>query len=42
MDGVFQMHHLAHAHNQLTTGSLGGGMDAKKMASANRQQAGEG
>ncbi len=42
MDGVFQMHHLAHAHNQLTTGHLGAGMDAKKMASANKKQAGEG
>jgi enoyl-CoA hydratase len=41
-DGVFHMHHLAHAHNQLTTGHLGAGMDAKKMASANKKQAGEG
>ena len=41
MDGVFHMHHLAHAHNQLTTGGLAAGMDAKAMASANKQQAGE-
>lgn len=42
MDGVFHMHHLAHAHNQLTTGSLAAGMGAKEMASANKAQAGEG
>ena len=34
MDGVFHMHHLAHAHNQLMTGNLVGGLDAKAMASA--------
>lgn len=42
MDGVFHMHHLAHAHNQLTTGHLVGGLEAKAMASANKKQAGEG
>ena len=42
MDGVFHMHHLAHAHNQLMTGHLVGGIDAKAMASANKKQAGEG
>ena len=41
MDAVFAMHHLAHAHNQLVTGSLGGGFDGKKMAAANKKQAGE-
>lgn len=41
MDGVFHMHHLAHAHNQLMTGHLVGGLDAKAMASANKKQAGE-
>jgi enoyl-CoA hydratase len=41
MDGVFHMHHLAHAHNQLMTGNLVGGMDAKAMANANKKQAGE-
>ncbi len=42
MDAVFHMHHLAHAHNQLVTGSLAGGFDGKKMAGANKRQAGEG
>ncbi|MCB4860202.1 enoyl-CoA hydratase [Sphingobium sp. PNB] len=42
MDGVFHMHHLAHAHNQLMTGNLVGGLDAKAMATANKKQAGEG
>ncbi|CAN5154699.1 enoyl-CoA hydratase [soil metagenome] len=42
MDGVFHMHHLAHAHNQLTTGSLTGGLGNKNMAKANKEQAGEG
>jgi enoyl-CoA hydratase len=42
MDGVFHMHHLAHAHNQLTTGALAAGMGAKEMAGANKNQAGEG
>ncbi|WP_336962657.1 enoyl-CoA hydratase [Sphingobium aquiterrae] len=42
MDGVFHMHHLAHAHNQLMTGHLVGGLDAKAMAAANKKQAGEG
>ncbi len=41
MDGVFHMHHLAHAHNQLMTGHLVGGLDAKAMASANKKQAGD-
>ena len=39
MDGVFHMHHLAHAQNQLLTGNLVGGIDAKAMAAANKQQA---
>jgi enoyl-CoA hydratase len=39
MDAVFHMHHLAHAHNQLVTGDLVGGMGAKEMASANKAQA---
>lgn len=42
MDGVFHMHHLGHAHNQLVSGTLTGGMGAKAMASANKAQAGEG
>jgi len=39
MDGVFHMHHLAHAHNQLVHGNLVGSMDAKSMAAANKAQA---
>ena len=39
MDSVFHMHHLAHAHNQLVSGSLTGGMGAKEMAGANKKQA---
>lgn len=39
MDSVFHMHHLAHAHNQLVSGDLTGGMGAKEMASANKAQA---
>ncbi|MBP8671446.1 MAG: enoyl-CoA hydratase [Sphingobium sp.] len=42
MDSVFHMHHLAHAQNQLVSGNLVRGMDAKAMASANKAQAGEG
>ena len=41
MDGVFHMHHFAHAQNQLTTGSLVGNLDAKAMAAANKAKAGE-
>jgi enoyl-CoA hydratase len=36
MDGVFHMHHLAHAHNQLVSGSLVGGMDHKSLAAAGK------
>jgi enoyl-CoA hydratase len=36
MDGAFHIHHLAHAHSQLTTGGLAGGMDAKTMAAASK------
>ena len=41
MDAVFHMHHLAHAHNQIVSGSLSGGFDGKKMAAENKKQAGE-
>lgn len=41
MDALFHMHHLAHAHNQLTTGNLVAGMGAKEMAKANKKAAGE-
>jgi enoyl-CoA hydratase len=42
MDGVFHMHHLAHAHGTLSSGNAIGGMDLKSMAKANKSQAGEG
>jgi enoyl-CoA hydratase len=32
MDAVFHMHHLAHAHNQMTSGSLTGGVGARDIA----------
>jgi len=41
MDSVFGLHHAAHAHNaEVATDSLGG-LDARSMASANKQAAGE-
>ena len=40
MDGVFHMHHLAHAHNQLTSGSLVGGLDHKALAAASKTEKG--
>lgn len=39
MDSVFHMHHLAHAHMQLTTGSIVGGIGAKDIAKAGRNKA---
>lgn len=36
IDAVFHMHHLAHAHNLLTTGNTNAGYDARAMAAANR------
>ena len=36
MDSVFHMHHLAHAHNQLLSGDVIGGMSAKMMANSNK------
>jgi enoyl-CoA hydratase len=36
IDAVFHMHHLAHAHNSLTTENHLAGMDAKAMAAAQR------
>jgi enoyl-CoA hydratase len=41
MDALFHMHHLAHAHNQLISGNIVGGMGAKEMAAANKKAAGE-
>ena len=31
MDATYGLHHLAHAHNALTTGDAIANMDAKKM-----------
>jgi len=36
MDALFHMHHLAHAHNQIVSGHLVAGLDAKAMAKANK------
>ena len=41
MDAVFAWHHFAHSHNELLSGDKLGGFDAKAMASANKQAAGE-
>ena len=41
MDAVFHMHHFAHAQNDLTSSNSLGGLDAKSMASANKNQAGD-
>jgi enoyl-CoA hydratase len=40
-DAVYHMHHFAHAQNALTTTDHLGGLDAAKMAEANKRQAGE-
>ncbi len=40
MDAHYHMHHFAHAQNDLVTGDRLGGLDAKKMAAANKKQAG--
>lgn len=37
MDAAFGWHHFAHAHNQLTTGHILGGIDAKAMADNNKK-----
>jgi enoyl-CoA hydratase len=37
IDGVFHMHQLAHAHNQMLTGSVAGALDAKAMKQANKR-----
>ncbi|MNO87587.1 Carnitinyl-CoA dehydratase [compost metagenome] len=41
MDAVFAWHHFAHAHNELLSGDKLGGYDARAMAAANKQSAGE-
>ena len=42
MDAVYHMHHFAHAQNDLVHGSSIADMDAKAMAGANKERAGEG
>ncbi len=42
MDGIFHMHHLAHAHNFMVSGNSVGGMNAKSMAAENKKQSGAG
>jgi enoyl-CoA hydratase len=37
MDAAFAWHHFAHAHNQLVSGHLLGGVDAKAMAASNKK-----
>jgi enoyl-CoA hydratase len=37
MDAVFHMHHFAHAHNELVSGSSLGGLDGRSMAAANKK-----
>ncbi len=38
MEAAFAWHHFTHVHNDLTTGNKLGGMDAKSMAKANKEQ----
>ena len=39
MDAVYHMHHFAHAQNQILTGNNLAGLDAGKMAAANKDAA---
>ena len=41
MDAQYHMHHFAHAQNDLVAGNSIAGLDAKKMAAANKEDAGE-
>jgi enoyl-CoA hydratase len=36
MEAAFAWHHFSHAHNDLTTGNVLSGFDAKKMAKSQR------
>jgi len=38
MEAAFAGHHFTHVHNDLTTGNKLGGMDAKSMAKANKEE----
>ncbi|PZQ46434.1 MAG: enoyl-CoA hydratase [Rhodovulum sulfidophilum] len=40
MDAHYHMHHFAHAQNELVSGNRLGGMDAARMAAANKKDAG--
>lgn len=42
MEAQYHMHHFAHAQNDLVQGSSIAGLDAKKMAAANKKEASEG
>jgi enoyl-CoA hydratase len=37
MEAAFAWHHFSHAHNDLVTGNVLSGFDAKKMAKSQRQ-----
>ena len=37
MEAAFAWHHFSHAHNDLTTGNVLAGFDAKKMAKSQRK-----
>ena len=39
MDAVYHMHHFAHAQNQILTGNTLAGLDASRMAAANKDAA---
>ena len=38
MEAAFAWHHFSHAHNDLTTGNVLSGFDAKKMAKSQRSK----
>ena len=38
MEAAFAWHHFSHAHNDLTTGNVLSGYDAKKMAKSQRKK----
>jgi hypothetical protein len=39
MEAAFAWHHFSHAHNDLTTGNILSGFDAKKMAKSQKTKA---
>ena len=38
MDGIYAMHHFAHAQNSIVTGDYIAGFDGKKMAKSNKKK----